>query len=457
MSTADAKAHLDQGAGEPTEGFITSADLKDAFDDLEAAWQADIAAVGGSGTGSLIVASSQAPLAVRAVANYVCDGTNDEAQINAAILEAAAIPGTLTDPNSDGGAGRVFLTAGRYNIADSVLMRTGVALQGQGWLTELFAVSSLAGAGVIEIVDADAHAFTISDLWVNGNGTTGSAHGIYFDATGGGDFSERPDTNPDSYITIDHVLVSNCKASGADRHGFYLKGTSGGSRAAKLINCHSWVCDGYGFYLDGTSDCHLTDCTASTAGSGSTQHGFVIAGGNTQLIGCKSYYCEGNGFHLTSGRVNMIGCVAQDNAYWGFYMSSSDGNIVGGQADSNGRLDNSAGNGGGFYVATSCTIVGVNVFDRAQTPGSPQLIGFEIASALNKCLISGRVEVPSGSNHVVNPSNLSSSSNIINIVRSDTTPLQYPGSGGSSGVSTLNLGVGVSNGDPDDGTLIVRH
>ena len=207
--------------------------------------------------------------------------------------------------------------------------------------------------------------------------------------------------------------------------------------------------------MDGSSDCHLTDCTASTDGSGSTQHGFVIASGNTQLTGCKAYYCEGNGFHLTSSRVNMTGCVAQDNGYWGFYMASADGNIVGGQADSNGRLDNTATNGGGVYVTTSCVISGINIFDRSQTPASPQLIGIEVSTALSKTIINGRVEVPSGSDHVVNASNLSGSTNQINIVRSGLSPVQYPTSAGG-GATTLALDAGASNGLPDDGTLIAR-
>lgn len=71
---------------------------------------------------SLFVASVDASDADKAVADYVCDGTNDHVDINAAIADCAA---------SDAGTGRVLLSAGTFYIAGNITLDS-IHLAGMG-------------------------------------------------------------------------------------------------------------------------------------------------------------------------------------------------------------------------------------------------------------------------------------------------------------------------------------
>jgi hypothetical protein len=441
---------------------------------------------GGGGTYSsptLIVASNDAPQAVKDSADYECTGTNDHVEIQQAIDAAAGTQGGV-DSGLDG-IGHVILTAGRYDIASTVIMKTGVWLQGQGQLTEFKASSSItSGTEVVGIEDSNVHYSKLSDFWINGNGTSGDVHGIHYDATGGGDFSVRPDTNPDSYNRIENMFISDCKSgsSGASgRHGIWMEGNSGGSRASKLIGNHIWIVDGYGIWMDGTSDCHLSDNTVNTDSSvaeNAGSHGFVINGGNTQVIGCKAYYCEGHGFEVRSSRVMLVNCVAQDNGNWGFNVTNGYCSIIGGQADSNGRLWNGLGavgqdslGGGGLITNQKIVIQGLHIFDRVQPGSLRQSIGMQFTGAITRSLISARVElhtdqVQNGTTvgHVIGESNLTDSRNVVNIVRSGSTtpndlePIIIPAVIPSFSDGTISLGVGIAvPADTPANATIVRY
>lgn len=50
MSTTTAKGRLDRGGGEPVSGYISKEDIQTSYDDLEDAWQSDIATAVGATT-----------------------------------------------------------------------------------------------------------------------------------------------------------------------------------------------------------------------------------------------------------------------------------------------------------------------------------------------------------------------------------------------------------------------
>lgn len=101
-------------------------------------------------------------------ADYVCDGTNDEVQIAAAI---AAIPAA---------GGRVLLLDGTYNVAAPIAMQENLWLQGQGPGTVIkVVVASWNVANNYLFYDGAAHAnspqsnITISDLTIDLDGYNG--------------------------------------------------------------------------------------------------------------------------------------------------------------------------------------------------------------------------------------------------------------------------------------------
>jgi len=74
-------------------------------------------------TATYIVASSDAPTHVKAEADYVCNGVNDEVEIQAAIDSLPAEPH---------GGGHVHLSAGTFNIYDTIYLRRRLRLSGAG-------------------------------------------------------------------------------------------------------------------------------------------------------------------------------------------------------------------------------------------------------------------------------------------------------------------------------------
>jgi len=120
---------------------------------------------------TLVVAASNAAAQSKLGADYVCDGTADEAQINAAI---AALPA---------GGGKIVLTEGTFTVTtDIVLDEDNVILEGQGPAT-LVTISAGANAQVLKIVGNDV---TVTDLAVDGNAANQSGFGWGIDWGGDG-------------------------------------------------------------------------------------------------------------------------------------------------------------------------------------------------------------------------------------------------------------------------------
>ena len=82
------------------------------------------------GGATIIVAASDAPASVKAVADYVCDGTNDEVELEAAY---AALPAGSTS----GGGGTIRLSTGTFEIGTTIDFQgnTPVQLIGDGFLS----------------------------------------------------------------------------------------------------------------------------------------------------------------------------------------------------------------------------------------------------------------------------------------------------------------------------------
>lgn len=359
--------------------------------------------------GPVVVASSQAPQAVKDQASFVCDGSNDQTEINAAIVQAAR----SGDIAGGTGAGKVELVGGDFfvgnNNTGTILLYPGVWVQGTGPNTFINPqYSSYTGLGVFQLATQAVDHTKVSDLTIGKPGSVVSrCHGFNYVGDGASGSSATA-TGNDRFHWIDHVTV--LKTSG---NGVFLSGTSGGTRASQINRVVCWESALSGIRVDGSSDNHLTDCNVQTQGGGP---GFYIGGGNSKVLNCKSYYSDGStdGFLVTSSRAELIGCSAQDNGRYGFNITSGDCTVSGCVADSNARTDSS---GGGFLIGSDGVFEGLHAFDRGQTPGSPQLRGI-VFSGSPQVYLTGRVRVPSGSAHVVGSPGTNS---YMRVVRHGTT------------------------------------
>lgn len=281
---------------------------------------------GGGGSGLLppeiLVVSNDMPTDYKSAAAtagatvFVCDGTADEVQIQAAIDLAAPLNGrNSTSPSDAQQRGTVQLTGGRFNIAAPIRMRTGVSLVGMGELTELRAVSLSATtgypAGVAAVIKQNAvtdHVMTVRSVWINGNFASGSGcHGIAW-AGPGGSASDYPDTNPDPSNHIRDVRVSGFTTG--TRHGIWISNNCRGGHYSNI-----WVrnCSGNGFWAESTPDSALSGSDFGGCGTG-----VRIEGANWRITGNKTYYSglsggPGIGFYFGSGRHTITDIESQDD------------------------------------------------------------------------------------------------------------------------------------------------
>src|SRR3990167_9545943 len=119
---------------------------------------------------TLVVAASDALDSSKATADYVCDGTADDVDINLAI---AALPA----------GGKVLLTEGTFYITATIIPITGTTLEGVGNSTLLYLVSGTSDDVIGTLAGASTTDVVIRDLKIDGNkaGQTTTGHGINID------------------------------------------------------------------------------------------------------------------------------------------------------------------------------------------------------------------------------------------------------------------------------------
>jgi len=259
---------------------------------------------------------------------WVCDGTNDETEINLAIDAAsplqsrnAAMPATAKQ------LGMVQLSGGRFNIGSGgIAMRTAVHLNGAGIAaTEVRAVSCNQ-VGMIRLAAGTDHICHVSNMWLNGNSSSGgTCSAIDFDMSTGSSTSGYPDTNADAYHHIHDLFIDEFTAN-TSRHGIYLHAGSSPNNKNRAnmidriqIRGNYTNAGGVGIYLSAASDSFIMNCHVGEAGTAN----YRIATGNTKIANCKSFYGNTYGFWFDgSGRGTVTGCESQDDDT-GYYFDGA--------------------------------------------------------------------------------------------------------------------------------------
>lgn len=332
---------------------------------------------GGGGGGGTLTVSARPALAVVYAAGYpvgwrpagdtytfVCDGSDDQNDINTAI---AAVVG------AGEGHGDVYLAGDRFNLSGSIQLKTGVWLRGGGFNTELRATADF-NAGMIELINADVHMAKVSDLYLNG--ASKGVHGLLLDNTNGS-FVGKPASSPDSAHVVKDLFIYDVGSAAFAGHALLIRGNN--SRANKLTGIRALNASGCGVWADGSHDSHYTDIevgasgangpAASSSSTAPVGAGFYISGGNNLVNNCKAFYSRLSGFYHNTVRTSYVGCQSQDNYSYGFEVSSTAGSratFTGCYADSNGQAAGAGGLGrAGFYLPASLLILaGCMSFDR---------------------------------------------------------------------------------------------
>lgn len=310
----------------------------------------------GNGPNMLVVASSTADATVLARADYMCDGSADEVEINAALAR-----------------GNVLLTCGDYTISTPILITrpggalygtglgenmTGTAGRGFGTLIKLAsAFTGVAGILVQNSSSLPAGQCSLSNFKIDGaaNKTAnpgGGIHGIRFRSYQG---------------NIDRMVVRNCSGDGFNIRGF----TSGeappngwSTYDTKLNMLFATGCGGAGLNLDsGAADCHVSN-SIFAANDGSGVHGGV----SVQATNVHTYGNSLHGWHLENvgSRHKLANCKIEHNLLHGFYLEGTTAGASGVQIANTGFNCNGKGTDNTFshigvtgtFSATSLELLG---------------------------------------------------------------------------------------------------
>ncbi|WP_292405557.1 MULTISPECIES: glycosyl hydrolase family 28-related protein [unclassified Methanoculleus] len=312
---------------------------------------------------SLVVAAGDSGPASKMQANYICDGLDDQAEIQAALT---ALPG----------GGTVVLSEGTFNCSGSVVPASGTTLLGQGpEKTNL----SFSRNGMLNI---SRESITLDGFHIMGSGYVNASTNTTLDlsqwlgvltiyasgtrvhnVTGTADSSIQAVFlllhNPNVYAPIlEDVEFVNCRAVDTGTYGFLHNawGTENTViRNVRYENCAAINCGRYGQFnpwVTGFDFAELNDIEGLRAmnclAEGNLESGFHFEWDPEKrdcvLINCTSRnngqkphpkdYLVGNpdffgsGFYLPGGQVSLINCLAEGNSAFGFFIVNPKGMLL---------------------------------------------------------------------------------------------------------------------------------
>jgi len=215
-----------------------------------------------------IVAANGAPAHVKTQADYVCDGTDDHVQIQAAI---DALPAT---------GGKILLTEGTFNIESSITLDTNQTIQGSGWSTILTTTSAIDILAATGSDGSEKVGIFIADLQLDGG--SASDTGITF-------------------TYVDHSFIQN----------IYSKDHYGGSIMAGIILSAA----------DYNTVVHNL-CTGNMVGIESST-------GFNNIISNNTCVQNDYGIWISNADYNSLAInTCNLNDYYGIYIEASDHNTV---------------------------------------------------------------------------------------------------------------------------------
>lgn len=269
-----------------------------------------------------------------AYADYICDGVDDQVEIQAAIdaLPSITVPGGGSDK-----VGKVQLLEGIYNISATITIdQDGVILQGmgQGTATQhgVTLLREADGVNLWPLLAVTGFNCCLRDFQIDGNKSNNATagDGLTFDSQDG---------------SIENLTVMYCKRDGVvfgnyvaiyakqvfsefnDSYGFKI--TSWGSNFVNLISTGNVK---FGFYLFSADRDSFSGCLAQ----GDEGGGFWLYDNgnfNNSFVGCIVSECEKHGFVISGGlRNSFIGCIVYntgldaDNTWDAFVLGAKGAN-----------------------------------------------------------------------------------------------------------------------------------
>ena len=268
--------------------------------------------------------------------DYLCDGTDDQVEINAAIQ---ALPA---------GGGEIVILDGTYNITATIAMnKDNVTLSGNGNSTILKRMWNSGSSEGIVTVRATNGGCCVASLQVDGNKSVYSSNvnrGIYLSGSNSN--------------TITGNTCNNNKDS-----GIYLSGSNNNNNTITGNTCNN---NNIGIYLSGSNSNTITGNTCNN----NKDSGIYLFGSNNTITGNT---CNNNfsiGIYLFGSSNNTItGNTCNNNNDSGIYLSGSNSNTITGNTCIRGTGTSSDYTSSQYTIranskASSNLIVGNNIMGK---------------------------------------------------------------------------------------------
>lgn len=312
------------------------------------------------------VAASNAPStlknAISAAGGFLCSGSGDQTQVNAALAAFKT----------------VFLTEGTFTLSDTVTLTQQGSIIGSGYGTKITGTSSLAKPFFTVTTDR----VRLTQMYLDGTGIAStSCHGIQVNPTVSTGFIITTEAG----IALDNLFIKTMPGDGIQ----YTGSLAGGGQVARV---YIYGCGGRGFYtssVEGSlNQLHVENCTGNgvmfDTGSADWRVSNVKAAGNTI-----------DGFLINGSRHNLVNVEAQDNKQAGFRFIGTQCSLTGFTADSNGQTNTgkhcgvevglNTNNSTGATTATGGTgisISGGQAWDRNPAGTRTQRSGIRVRSSV---------------------------------------------------------------------------
>ncbi len=263
------------------------------------------------GADAILVAASNSSAADKAAADYIADGTGDQAEINSALTSA--------DPAGSGRKnGKVYLFAGTYTVNATISLPNNTTLSGAGDGTIITIPNAFNTSDVlIENTDqTTGTGVTIRDLKINGNlanQSTGNQRGIALYSMGGGTAqTARPGG-----------IITGVTITGTNDAGLTIQ-----SSDHNIITANKFVDNAYNMYVT-TSATYNTISNNWITGSDPGGYGLWLDSGAsfTTLTG-NVFQGNGNGLVLYGSSNNITGNTFNGNVSEGIYIANGSLNTI---------------------------------------------------------------------------------------------------------------------------------
>ena len=329
------------------------------------------------GAMSVTVAAADAPDDVKARADYVCDGTDDDVEIQAAIDEV--------------GGGLVQLSQGTFSIGASIELDDNTTLQGAGKNSTILTLANDTDEDVLRSPsDADSHVFfvTIRGLAIYGNSANNSqGRGIY--------------------MRFAHTwLIEDVFIKETAEHGVDVVGDNSNIALNNVFrNCRiqDTASGQYNLVMGAFApNNHILNCIF---GSSTGEAAVGLLNDEITIVGCHVSGGGTNGIKISGSNNIVMGNFVEASATDGIYISDNvGGNRIEGNVVFNSGFGGASGTYAGIRVAGDDNVlVGNQCFDRQET--KTQDYGIVIESTAQRTMVGSNTLRENGTDEISDASN----------------------------------------------------